>query len=76
MGLNIFPNPVINTLNFKLPTSLKVDEILIFDIKGSLVLKENYTRNLAINVKHLQKGLYILNVKAGSEIYNTKFIKK
>jgi hypothetical protein len=63
-------------LNFKLPTSLKVDEILIFDIKGSLVLKENDIRNAAINVKYLQKGLYIINVKAGSKIYNSKFIKK
>ena len=76
MDLKIFPNPVINTLSFKLLTSLKVDEILIFDIKGSLVLKENNIPNSAINVNHLQKGLYIINVKAGSKIYNSKFIKK
>jgi hypothetical protein len=40
------------------------------------VLKENDIRNAAINVKYLQKGLYIINVKAGSKIYNSKFIKK
>jgi len=65
-GIELFPNPATDMLNFKLPAnnSEKFD-ILILDNTGRTVLNkevENNSSNTTINISSLAKGVYIAKI--------------
>ena len=64
--LTIFPNPFDETLNL----SETVDEIIIFDLFGRIVTKQQFVEELSL--EQLNRGLYIAHIK----INNSKFIRK
>ncbi len=55
-SFNLFPNPVKDELQI---TGERVWEVLVFDAKGSIVLKASNNR---INLGRLEKGIYFLKV--------------
>jgi len=68
--LNVFPNPVSDNLNINY--SLKSNEkatAKIFSLDGKLVreISETITGHLQTNVADLNKGIYLLEVKAGDK---------
>jgi Secretion system C-terminal sorting domain len=78
----MYPMPVNDVCNFKLKqdVSLKAKSISIYDIKGSLVQKNevlNY-QDFSIPTSNLNKGLYLLRIydENGVVIYNNKLIKE
>lgn len=74
-GLSIFPNPVNDELNIKCNESIKLIEI--FDVNGTIVKRihpKNFTNN--INVRELNRGLYIVTLTTDSHVVNTNFIKE
>jgi hypothetical protein len=73
-SLSIYPNPVENTLNVS--AGDVVDSVTIFDLTGREVLRA--TPNAAafsLDVSNLNKGLYLVTVKAGEQELNTKLVK-
>jgi len=69
-----YPNPVENTLNVS--AGDVVDSVTIFDLTGREVLRA--TPNAAafsLDVSSLNKGLYLVTVKAGEQELNTKLVK-
>jgi len=57
--INVYPNPVINTLNV---SGLDVnDDVNIYDLNGKLVLNTN--EKTGIDVSSLSSGIYIVNGK-------------
>jgi hypothetical protein len=69
--LNIYPNPVQNTIYF----SGKAFEISIFDLNGKLL--QSISEADCIDVSYLQKGNYVIKYKNSKrEIVEDKFIKK
>ena len=70
-GLELFPNPTHSKIVVKLPIS--VNQIVIFDSMGQVVLIENISNltELSIDVSHLMNGLYFIKVDRTIE----KFIK-
>jgi hypothetical protein len=69
-----YPNPVENTLNVR--AGDVVDSVTIFDLTGREVLRA--TPNAAafsLDVSNLNKGLYLVTVKAGEQELNTKLVK-
>jgi hypothetical protein len=69
-----YPNPVENTLNVS--AGDVVDSLTIFDLTGREVLRA--TPNAAafsLDVSNLNKGLYLVTVKAGEQELNTKLVK-
>lgn len=80
--ISVYPNPVVNILTVILPQSQKQDVTLeVFDVLGKSVVKQNYSKNinLEINVSQLPKGAYavkIKNSKTRDLISVKKFIKE
>lgn len=70
----VYPNPVQNTLNVS--AGVSVDQVSIFDLTGREVLRA--TPNAAafsLDVANLNKGLYLVSLKAGDQEMTTKLVK-
>ena len=70
LTFTIFPNPLDKTLNL----SEKVDEIIIFDLLGSIVTKQQYVKK--ISIENLNPGHYIAHIKINNSILIKQLIKK
>jgi hypothetical protein len=76
--LIIYPNPVHDNLQIAVNNQgEKVEQIVIYDINGREILKENRTGYLInIDVSNFDKGVYIIKVKGSSgNVLSKKFIK-
>jgi hypothetical protein len=73
--LNVFPNPAHQQLMINLGKGLSAN-ILLFDIKGSLLLETSINGAQAIDVSSLEEGMYLLSVETEQKIFTQKiFIK-
>ena len=68
--LTIFPNPFDTTLNL----SETVDEIIIFDLFGRVVVEQQFVEELLL--EHLNTGLYIAHIKTNNSRVIRKIMKK
>jgi hypothetical protein len=74
-GINISPNPAVNTLNITLPSgfSLTVTNLLGIIMNSSLI--NNYlTLNTKIDVTNYPNGIYFLHAQSGSDVRVAKFV--
>jgi hypothetical protein len=69
-NINIYPNPVKNTLDLSVLKLSFFEIIAIFNLNGLKVMESEYKEQ--INISDLQPGIYFL--KFGNKIY--KFIKQ
>ncbi|MCK9400235.1 MAG: T9SS type A sorting domain-containing protein [Bacteroidales bacterium] len=68
--LFIYPNPVRNKLNIKLPADSKKSQLSLIDLEGHLLFEENINVNepiITLDVSGLSSGFYFL--KRGDEVY-------
>ncbi|PZU04864.1 MAG: hypothetical protein DI622_19670 [Chryseobacterium sp.] len=72
-NLSIFPNPVADILNISGITSDSSFEI--YNAAGQK-LTEGKIKNKTINVSHLLKGVYFIQIKENENTVKLKFIKK
>ena len=70
--IKIYPNPVTSTL--RVNNVHNVLEMNIFNMTGSLVRTVHNTNT--VDVADIREGLYLIQVKTGSGIYSTTFIKE
>ena len=70
LTLNIFPNPFDNTLKL----SKRVDEIIIFDLFGRIVTKQQFVEELSL--ENLNQGLYIAQLKNNNSKLIRRILKK
>lgn len=78
LGLNLYPNPTDSVINIELNNSQAQQTFQVFDILGKQVLKgkSNSSENFQIDVSHLERGLYIIQIADGGHKTETKrFIK-
>ncbi|WP_136479835.1 T9SS type A sorting domain-containing protein [Cognatitamlana onchidii] len=73
-GFRLKMNPVGNELSFYLNESLKVHEVLIYDIQGRLVLKRPATHTIQVN--QLKSGWYHIALRTDQGVLSKTFIKK
>lgn len=71
----IYPNPVKDILKIKIPNNSEVDKILITDIVGKIVVKSTNS-STEIDVNHLKKGIYFIQIHSKKGIAITKFFKE
>jgi hypothetical protein len=71
-SLSIYPNPTsgVITINYSNP----IDEILVIDVTGKVVLSQKHTNT--INLEELSKGLYIIKVSSGEFTEFKKVLKQ
>ena len=72
----IYPNPAIDFINLKSDSG--IDGYLIYDIKGSMILKStnNNSNDLSISLKNIYSGIYFIKIKSGTYKETVKFIKR
>jgi len=70
--VNIYPNPVSNILNIKV-SDMSDLSVNIFSLDGKKLLSTNKT---TISLSHLNKGVYVINIKNKLGVYIRKIIKK
>ena len=77
-GLRLFPNPVedrftIHDAEFTQGTAF---DISIYNMMGEKMYTEVNSKQRSVDCRHLQKGLYYLEISSGKKTYRTKFIKQ
>ena len=70
--LTIFPNPVSEVLNIR--TDTKIQGVNVYDLSGRKI--NTKIINNEINVRHLEKGTYIIEIESSTGKTSHKFIKK
>jgi len=77
-GLNLFPNPAKDELNFQINDeilNIKLTDIYGKQIDFSLSQKINQEYKINLN-SNMAMGIYFINLKTSSRIINAKFIKE
>ncbi|WP_304064405.1 DUF7594 domain-containing protein [Pedobacter glucosidilyticus] len=77
--INVYPNPVKETLFISLPISHELITLEIFDLQGRLVKKESktvYDGTLSTNVSLLKTGVYIIKLSGSTKQFETLRIIK
>ena len=73
-SFSVYPNPVQNTLNVS--AAVAIDAVSIFDLTGREVLRAKPNAAVfSLDVADLNKGLYLVTVKAGKQELTTKLVK-
>ena len=73
--INIYPNPVKETINIQGITSGST--LMIYDMKGIAISRQLLDKdNISIPVQELAKGLYVLKISHEEGVFVTKFIKE
>ncbi|RRO15909.1 T9SS type A sorting domain-containing protein [Flavobacteriaceae bacterium 14752] len=74
-NVKIYPNPVVNDL-FIESNQTNIQELLINDLSGRIVLKQDGLENNQLDVSKLRQGIYILKIKTSNGHINKKIVKK
>jgi len=74
-GIILYPVPVNNVLNIKSPVDF--DRITIIDTTGRIIIDESSVnkRSTSIDVSKLERGVYIVRIHVGSNVYEKKIVK-
>jgi len=73
-SFSIYPNPAKNTLNVSAATA--IDQVSIFDLTGRRVLQATpKAASFSLDVSNLNKGMYLVSLKAGDKEMTTKLVK-
>jgi polyhydroxybutyrate depolymerase len=76
LNLNVYPNPANDVLNVSFDAGDKTATIIISDVLGHVVIKENYSAG-KINTSGLATGMYVLCVVSEGELIGKlKFMKE
>ena len=70
---NVYPNPSNGILNIEI-NETGTYSVQINDIVGKLISNENINENTTLNLKHLNKGIYFVNVSNNETTHVTKVI--
>ena len=73
----VFPNPAGDFLNIELLNEwTEKSELTISDVSGKVYLKGHFlVKKYQQNIQSLPKGMYIINIRQGTQISSTKFYK-
>lgn len=72
--ITLYPNPASNELNLSLG-NLKAEQVSIYNVEGRLVSKINQPANNSIDIRGLEKGVYIAEVKVRDIIQRVRWVK-
>ncbi len=74
----VYPNPAAEVIHISAENGAGLREVAIINLTGQVVLSKvwnaGYGQNTSLNVSGLAKGLYLLRVTEGQEVYTTKIV--
>ena len=78
-NLFLYPNPVVTSLNIRLPqTTCEYFTIEIYSLEGKKLHSQKlsqFSGVYSLNVDFLNRGVYIFNFQTNNQVITTKFIK-
>lgn len=77
--IRVFPNPVVDQLNFQLPTGEEMLSLQIYDMTGKMVSDTQGNQKLTssyLDVSNLLQGNYLVKIRTTHASYHSKIIKK
>lgn len=72
-NFQVVPNPILSSFSVSGFTSALIS---LYDLQGRLIFQKQITNNEIIEIKHLQSGVYIIQIKEENKIQTNKLIKK
>jgi len=72
----IFPNPVENEIQVKVPLSFESFQIEIYNSLGQSVFNTSELNKQKLDISFLHNGIYTIIIKQNNRIYKENFIKK
>jgi len=75
-NLNIYPNPVINKINFETALDLQNATLKILNYLGEIVVNKQLNNDTEFDVSTLKSGVYFLNIVSNNQSVIHKFIKE
>ena len=78
-ALSVYPNPVINTLTVELPGPQRIENLTLRTMTGTPVLQPTLPNRLStvtLEIGHLPKGLYLLQIQTTNGTVNRKVLKE
>jgi uncharacterized repeat protein (TIGR01451 family) len=75
LEISVFPNPTADEINIF--SGNQIDEIQVLDITGKVIFsKESDRFNEIIDLSHLAKGVYLIQVRSEAKISTLKIVKE
>jgi len=74
-GINLYPNPTIDIINFSLK-GLENTQVNIIDMNGRIVLKTIISSENNISVSSLKSGVYFVQLEVENKTVSYKFVKR
>lgn len=74
-GINVYPNPVTDILNVEL-TGNESAKLRIVDVTGSVVMEKTISEKASLNIQHLPKGIYMLQLTQAGRTAATKITRQ
>ena len=71
-AVNVYPNPVTNLLQVKLPNGVQLEKIVVNSVSGQQLQTSNQT---TLELSKLPSGLYFLTIETNQGVITKKMIK-
>lgn len=77
-AMEVFPNPVVNTLNLRLNNNFGLMDVEIVNQNGSVIRRQRFSGvNAMLDVNDLPAGMYMVKARRGREVISSvKFVKQ
>lgn len=75
-SIRFYPNPVKNVLNFEGVEVSDIQNIIVYNINGSVVKNVNNVASNSIDLSGISSGIYLLKVTMANSVLNYKIVKQ
>jgi len=75
-NISLYPNPVTDFLNIDPETALKMKQITVKDLSGRTVLNTSKNFSPQIDLRHLSKGIFLVEIDTDKGVVVEKIIKQ
>ena len=72
-NFNIYPIPAINNLTIDAQNN-EITNLDLSDVNGKVILKKEFTQSTSLDVSHIAKGIYFLNLKTAEGNFTKQII--
>jgi hypothetical protein len=71
--ISIYPNPAKDFVNIKVNNN-ELSKISVIDISGKILKTENFNKNIKIETKEFEKGIYIFKIETNNEVITKRIV--
>lgn len=80
-GISLYPNPAGNQFTLHIPAVEEVEQIVIYDIRGSEIMRFSNGTGIASNTLSVdcakwEAGIYIVSIKGKTKVENLRVVKQ